>query len=171
MTFLEFLGVSRDTISLLEELRGLLQSVEGDSDANLRQTLLSLRGSAIGVAERLRTRLGAVLNGLNDLGVNLDLPEQQAADQFRRNASLLKKAQFNQLTGEIDRLRSEVSGFVADVEAILLCAGRNTTIGETATNAYSVRTQLYQQSLNNAPLHDHLALMLDTVMGIAKNLG
>ncbi len=170
MTLVAALWGTREAISLLADLTALLEATAHETDQTLRETLLDFRKVASRTADKLSSSLNHVVLGLNDLKIDLDQPEQNAGNQLRGFFKFPQKMRFNRLMEEVRGIQDDLRRFADDVESLLLCAGRNRDIVETATTAYKVRTRLNKMALDNASVAEQLKVMSKVVEDIGKQL-
>lgn len=170
MSIVATLWGTREAISLLADLSALLDAAKDDPDQTLRQTILDFRKVAIGTSDKLSQSLTGLVRELNDLGINLDIPEQDATNQLRGMFNLSKKMTFKRLTQDLHSLEEDIRAFADDVESLLLCAQRNREISETATTSYAVRTELNELALKNASVSEQMKTMSEIVERIGKHL-
>lgn len=167
---LEYLGFARDTVSLAGELRELIRASSWSDDPDLRHSLRELKGDAIELTDKLSDRLGKLLLAYKGLNIDVTIPEQYAAAQFRAKSSLFQKIQLNRFTRELQNIQEELLIFVTDIEALYTCAGKQHILNESTFLPQELRKNMYRMSIDDASVHSQFEHMMDMVHQISKEI-
>lgn len=167
---LEYLGFARDTVSLAVELRELMCASHWTDDRHLKDSLLELKHKAVGLTDKLGDRLGKLLLTYRRLEIDVALPEQYAAAQFRAKSTLFQKIQLNRFVRELQNIREELVVFVTDVETLYTCAGKQNILNESTFVPQDLRKAMYRMSIDDASIQLQFEYMMDLVYQISKEM-
>lgn len=170
MDILTFFDDARAAVSLLEALRGVMEGLEDEPDANLRTALSQLRDQAATIADVASGKIDYVTKGMQEIGIDLNRSLIDAEKQLN-GLQWIRRLRFRYHAHLLWSLKGDIHRFVSDVQALYYCANRSDGLNSSVRRAYETRNRLDRLFLEEAPIHDILRTMSKTVNEISTVLG
>jgi hypothetical protein len=169
MSLGEVLFAAKDALVGLGKLLAYVHPSKENTDETLKEVIHQARADATHKSHELHKQVELVREELRRIGVDLDLPEQQATAKFLESAGWWGRYRLRRAVDRLLSLRDELSRLTSDMESILICSKRTKALVDGSRTGSEIQHLLDELAFKGASMSEQFRFIIAVLEGFLKN--
>jgi hypothetical protein len=169
MSLSDFLSAAKEALAVVGKVLAYVCPSNESHDPSLREIIHQARADATHECHHLHHEIGVLRAQLRRIGVEIDLPEQEATETFLETAGWVGRYRLRRAGGRLLNLREELGRLASDIESILVCAKHTKALVAGSRTASAIRQQLDEFAAGGTSVSEQLGVMEQMLGGFLNH--